>query len=896
MANRKLKPINRAKANVEAERGETVVTSMFGPNVPENYIIEGEKHKDGGTPLDLPKDSFIFSNSKELRITDNDVLSMFDMPKNKIGYTPAEIAKKYDINKYKEILLNPDSDNYQKDTATIMINNMFDKLSALALYQESMKGFPQGVPSIAIQFMEKNGISPQDLVGQQTVSQTAQQPLARGGLTITGNPMADNIYNTIQNSSQEMINKFSPQTLMQGPMMNDGKIKTDTNQTTKKTDTNNDGKIKTDTNQTTKKTDTNNDGNNIQVITAKKFDINIPMNADAALFDVISSSFRNIDTARRQSQIANMFSGEEKSIYVPANYGDYVESGTQYGTFRPNEQVIAVNPQNIVTNNGLKKFDKGGPFTDDEKKRILNNVIKSEKDKNNVEFLDEMPSDINKLDRSKIYIVKDNNGKVKIYNIKAEPTGIDLTDEQKSQLKEVNDDDKTFLENAYKLLNVYNKSIEDIDAQIQAESNKSDGDIDKTKIKDLLKLKRLQYTNKQVLMDIVENPNAYKDKKSIFNYLLSNKSDIGQDKNELLDKISQKDNVDKNLLLKKKEVKEAQKIYNDTDRLKELGYIPAPFGFDEKGMPKFYSPEDNLYGNTTAAYVLAPNSIYKNKLYEKEYSETPGLDNGKVTIKPDEKKTRTPFFTQDMVNLANAISEKANIKKYMPYQEIPEVFLPEATYVSPERALAANQETTSAIANMASTLGTPQSYAATASLLAGQQMANNANVIANTHNMNVQIANQNDAIRNQILNSASAQKAQLDTNLYDKTVIANQQFDNAKREATRNIVSAFNQAWTNRGLADTMNKTSDYFSIDPITYTTYFDKEKYKELEAKKQTTSQDELFSNIQKINDMGNISEDTKKTIIESMAKAYYEKNKGAFMPPQMPYMPSSLYNTNN
>jgi hypothetical protein len=63
--------VSRKVANVEAEKGETVVTNMSRGlnNIFEMYSIGGKKHSQGGTPLALPTDngnetdgtSFIFS-------------------------------------------------------------------------------------------------------------------------------------------------------------------------------------------------------------------------------------------------------------------------------------------------------------------------------------------------------------------------------------------------------------------------------------------------------------------------------------------------------------------------------------------------------------------------------------------------------------------------------------------------------------------------------------------------------------------------------------------------------------------------------------------------------------------------------------------------------------------
>ena len=162
-----LTAVPREEANLEAEGGETAVTNLNKDGIPEQYNIKGARHSNGGVPLNLPEESFIFSDTAEMKIKDPDLLKFFNMPPKKGGYTPAEIAKKYDLNKYKKILLDEDSDKLQRETAEMMIANYNGKLAQLALIQESMKGFPQGIPKIAFPYLEKMGIDPNQLMGTQ---------------------------------------------------------------------------------------------------------------------------------------------------------------------------------------------------------------------------------------------------------------------------------------------------------------------------------------------------------------------------------------------------------------------------------------------------------------------------------------------------------------------------------------------------------------------------------------------------------------------------------------------------------------------------------------------------------------------------------------------------------
>ena len=182
--NETLQPTTRENATLEAELGETVVTNLQGEGIPEFYKIAGKPHSKGGTPLNLPASSFIFSKDRKLAITDPTMLKLFGR-KNDKRQTPADLSKTYNLNKFREILVNPHTDTLQRETAEKMIKNYNLKLGALALVQESKKGFEDNIPAIAMGYLEKNGIDPTTLLGEQPEPQMAAQPMMKGGGELT---------------------------------------------------------------------------------------------------------------------------------------------------------------------------------------------------------------------------------------------------------------------------------------------------------------------------------------------------------------------------------------------------------------------------------------------------------------------------------------------------------------------------------------------------------------------------------------------------------------------------------------------------------------------------------------------------------------------------------------
>ena len=166
-----IQEVPREEANIEAEKGETVYGDIDGDGADEHMVIGGKRHTEGGTPLNVPDGSFVFSDTKDMRIKDEASLAKFGLLPRKEGWTPAQIAKKYDINKYKAIIEDESSDEMMKSTAQLMVKNYQKKLAELALLQESMKGFPQGVPEMC------RGILPDEMLDQieQQLEQEKQQ-------------------------------------------------------------------------------------------------------------------------------------------------------------------------------------------------------------------------------------------------------------------------------------------------------------------------------------------------------------------------------------------------------------------------------------------------------------------------------------------------------------------------------------------------------------------------------------------------------------------------------------------------------------------------------------------------------------------------------------------------
>jgi hypothetical protein len=184
------------EANIEVEGGETVVGDVNRDGFLEHMTFVGKRHSNGGMPVNIPEGSFIFSDTKKLKIKDKEILKeVFGMGGKAGGYTPAEIAKRYQINQYIQDLKNPDADAITKRSATQMLANNMEKLGMLALVQESMKGFPDGVPAIADSVMA--GLQPEGEAEMSDAKYGGVKKLQEGGFNLKYTPQTTIYINNV---------------------------------------------------------------------------------------------------------------------------------------------------------------------------------------------------------------------------------------------------------------------------------------------------------------------------------------------------------------------------------------------------------------------------------------------------------------------------------------------------------------------------------------------------------------------------------------------------------------------------------------------------------------------------------------------------------------------------
>ena len=159
-----LSSVPRDKANIEAEGGETVLTDLNNDNQFGLYNIRGPRHSKGGVPMYLPEQSFIYSDTDKMRFDQTEMAEYGIESKSKM--TPAQISKKYDLNKYYGAMKDQYADEITARSSELMLKKNMMGLSKLAFGQELKKKFEDGVPLAAHPYLVSIGEDPIDFTAK----------------------------------------------------------------------------------------------------------------------------------------------------------------------------------------------------------------------------------------------------------------------------------------------------------------------------------------------------------------------------------------------------------------------------------------------------------------------------------------------------------------------------------------------------------------------------------------------------------------------------------------------------------------------------------------------------------------------------------------------------------
>lgn len=679
--NRTLKGVPREEATLEAEKGETAVTDLAGIGIPQHFNIGGKRHYDGGTPLNLDANSFIFSRDRKMKIKDPDILGQFGKTskKGKRGYTPADIAKQYNNNKHLKTLMDPDTDRMERETAEMMISNNNLKLGALAMVQESEKGFPDGIPALATEYLERIGIAPEELIG------TPQQPSAPQGQQA---PPMEGMQMQLGGSTKRKV-RIKAMPSYQGG------------------------------------------GENAPSTSTKKTGRqNIPK--EAIKWDITADGYDET-----QVQPGDYIRKEDGNWYKATGYTkkNYGYEDERLGELQPAyghlENTVTSNPElqdAIYTN--YKKHIQDSNLSAEKKARLL-----------------EMPKDqiINTFLQGQKQVYAINN------------SGAMYQKNEDGSIKKDADDNPIMM---------------------------SEKDLKKWEKRD--------------------SPEYYKQME-----------ELGFSKDELFS-----GEMTAVFQAAYRGLEDASRDDRFTETLANFNITPVGLK-DSHGLHTYdgkpISPVDEIFGNTTAGQAVLPKELDQDlNTEEVEWTpDTPAKTPEGLQANPpaDEK---APWWLQDIVRTKGAMADRFRIDEARPWQAQADTDLPDPTFFDPTRELAANAELANIATQGAGMYAGPQAMGARSSQIQGQAATNAANIIGQTANKNVGVANQFEMARSQITNQAAREKANLATSLYDKNVIADQQFTNAKNQAREQQRGAYIDAVTNRAQTQALNELYPQYNVDPM--------------------------------------------------------------------------------
>jgi hypothetical protein len=548
-----------------------------------------------------------------MKISDPTLLKMFGLSNKKGGYTPAEMSKKYDINKYRKILQDPDTDKIARKTAEIMIKNAVMKLGALALAQEGKKGFPQGIPEIAKPYMEANQIPEEDLVPKEETQQQQmpEDQMSEGEEGVgPGQEMLMNMPNGEPIAMPEEMPEASPEQMMQAPM-------------------------------------------------------------------------------------------------------------AMYGMSMGGYDMPFYNNPNEMAYGGVPQYQPGGG-----KERVMTDA--------ELEARRQKQKEIQKIKGTKC------------------PEG-------------------------YRLVNGFCQkgNITEAEREYKKEGKIGKGDVskfDKAKweasICDRLK--------KGATVDEIASAHGL------------NKSVIQSKWGHCIKQGAEKYN---------KEDYDVKQLEPETPEVTTPGKkCQCPDPMDETKWIDVECPEDGSEPDCGGE---------EEEVVDEEYAQQP--------------ESNPKWWLQDTVNTMGAFGDLMGTKKYMPWEARVDLEEPRPTFLDPTRELAAQSEQANIAAQASASFAGPQALGSRLSAIQGQGAGQAADTLSKINNQNVNIANQFEANQVGVRNQENMLNQQMTNRVFDKNVIANQQFDNAKRAGRAGLRTAYNTALTNRAKTDAMNQMYPNYQVDPST-------------------------------------------------------------------------------
>jgi hypothetical protein len=795
-----LGPVSREFANIEAEGGETVLIPNKG-GLPAHYNINGPRHFEGGVPLAIPAESFIYSDTRAMKIKDPVLLAEFGMPEKKGGYTPAEIAKKYDINPYRKILQNPDSDALQVTTAEQVIANFQVKLGKLALVQESIKGFPNGIPTVAMPYLAKYQIEPEmvmptDMQPEQQMPQGPPQEMQEpmGQEMMEGEPMmryggslphyqvgGGRQARRQRRAEREAANRYQAELYRQAIQQVAGQV---------------------------------------EPLMRDTYDPNKP-DPSTGIFVKYDSDGKPYYQDGRGVRVYSF-----DNLYTRGNAGSDV-------TLKEGESLITKDGKQYI----VKKIKKPAVADKSKIKKKEDAVNKNDIYEENGKYYQVEGYDPSKILRStqSTGIANYPGGDTQLASDKAKADAIlnrlegkgfakrkgNGWDIRPGARKEMSTAEKEFLTEFFSRGNTPGVIGLGVDGYNVTQQGEESGFYGYTN-PDFYEYRFYKAVNPGITAaewDALD-PKVKVENRRDYLYALGFDTTDPHIANNLNDpdKLYTKDFVEG-----RKKVKLNREIdYTDksgkTQKVKELGLAGAVESFFDPDLFRTGKPVDNQLGLEHAdAFSFGRKT---KELTDTETEEMTPVDAvGDIkTYTPDYKypSKDTPWWKQDIINTAGALGNYYSINKYQPWKGQMQPYIPDPTFYDPNREIAALQETAGMAEDvMRGTAGSSQAFGARVSDIQGKAAESIANTMGKYNNLNVGVANEFAYKKADLMNTAQLKNLDATQKYIDSVNIVNQNYDNAKREAGDELRGAYVNAITNRANAQVLNSLYPNYNIDP---------------------------------------------------------------------------------
>jgi hypothetical protein len=864
--------VPRDEANLEAEGGETVYGDINGDGMPEHKTIKGPRHSAGGVPLKLPDDTFIFSDTKSMRVKEPEFLAMFG--KKSGSYTPADLAKQYDVEKYRKILQDPNTDALDRKTAEIMLKNFSLKLGALALAQESKKGFPQGIPAVARPYMDAMGIKDEDVLPEQQIVDTVKQLDEQAA---NNQRSADTMASPTEEQDEQygpeaeeaqMINSDRPiaqpepmQDEAAGMMPEEPEMQFGGMMSQNKSFAFQNGgwlpeEIAVFTGQVPESAYGMAMGANPQNYQGREKELRgaerffgkggyLPKAQDGINVDVTGMTPEQKDKAYYDARKNNA----GKKINV-------IENGKSLGTLK-HSRIVGADVEGIdmkVFGNTPNSIAAAAQY------KILETSLK---DPDVMQKLcDETTTS---LKNPKSYKQKDRPGKPGKQGKTWEQRGLGMPD--CDQIK------ASFLQHQKRNLAFQGQNIDPNLFTDTGQGLASPDEIVSRKARD-----------PQTGEPITTREQADKARQHLAKtYGKAGATDVSI--NQLSSKIGvpletstsaralqqatfhgyahMVDNMskyDKDFQYKARNfVGNIQRGVSDENSMEGLFFTK---GVQISPIDDFTAPDKSFYGNTTSGHIAAAGlDKYDIEAIEKgpcqctdstkEGYQAPAADG---TCPCDEKKPAekpcpcqksdgtkvdvgvnpntgecnpcqedvnvdvnkpAEWWLQDTIKTTGAFGDLMGIKKQMPWAPRVDLETPRPTFLDPTRELAANAEQANIQTQGMAQFAGPQAMSARSSSIQGQASKNAADVLSRYNNANVNLGNQFEMQATNIRNQEQGMNQAATQRVYDQNTIANQQFDNAKLAMRNNLRNQYTSAITNRAKTDALNQLYPQYAVSP---------------------------------------------------------------------------------